>query len=134
MLKGFRDFLLRGNVIDLAVGVVIGIAFTGIVTSITHGIIEPLINTVSAGNPQGLGVTIVPGKPSTYLDFASLITAVIDFVVVAAVVYFVFVLPMNKVRERREHREDPESGEPNEVELLTEIRDLLRADRRSEAG
>jgi large conductance mechanosensitive channel len=128
VLKGFRDFLLRGNVIDLAVAVVIGVAFTAIVTAFSNNIINPLINSVTPSDAPGLGFTIVPGKPSTYVDLAALITAALDFVIVAGVVYFVVVLPVNKLRERGARDAEPGSTEPTEVELLTEIRDLLRSD------
>lgn len=127
MLKGFKDFILRGNVVDLAVAVVIGAAFTAIVTTFTSSLIEPLINAVTPADTPGLGVTIIPGKDSTYLDFAAVITAVLNFVIVAAVVYFVIVVPMNIVKKRRERGEEAGPSEPTDVELLAEIRDLLAA-------
>ena len=126
MLKGFKDFILRGNVVDLAVAVVIGAAFATIVTAFTAKIIQPLINAITPPSSPGLGVTIVAGKDSTYVDFAALITAAINFLLVAAIVYFVIVLPLNTMKERRRRGEE-EVAEPTEVELLTEIRDLLRA-------
>jgi large conductance mechanosensitive channel len=131
MLKGFRDFLLRGNVIDLAVGVVIGVAFTAIVTAFADSIIKPLINSVTPAENPGFGVTIVAGKPSTYLDITALITAALNFMIVAAVVYFVIVLPTNKIRERSARGQQPEPPKPTDVELLAEIRDLLHAQRPS---
>ncbi len=128
MLKGFKDFVLRGNVIDLAVAVVIGTAFATIVSAFTAGIIQPLINAVSpAGGPGGLGVQLVAGKDSTYIDVAAVITAALNFLIVAAVVYFVIVLPLNKLKERRQKGAEPGPAEPTDVELLAEIRDLLRA-------
>jgi large conductance mechanosensitive channel len=127
VLKGFREFLVRGNVIDLAVGVVIGVAFTAIVTAFADSIIKPLINSVTPSDSPGLGFTIVAGKPSTYVDVAALITAALDFLIVAAVVYFVFVLPMNKLRERPPPDAEQTPAEPTEVELLADIRDLLRS-------
>jgi large conductance mechanosensitive channel len=129
VLKGFKDFILRGNVVDLAVAVVIGAAFATIVTAFTAKIIQPLINAITPPSSPGLGVTIVAGKDSTYVDFAALITAAINFLLVAAIVYFVIVLPLNtmKMKERRRRGEEEAVAEPTEVELLTEIRDLLRA-------
>ncbi len=126
MLKGFKDFILRGNVVDLAVAVVIGTAFAAIVSAFTAGIIKPLINAVSPPGGPGLGIPLVPGKDSTYIDFAAVITAALNFLIVAAVVYFVIVLPLNALKERREKGEEPGPAEPTDVELLTEIRDLLR--------
>ncbi len=129
MLKGFKDFILRGNVVDLAVAVVIGAAFATIVTAFTDKIIKPLINAITPADSPGLGVTIVAGKASTYVDFAALITAAINFLIVAAVIYFVIVLPVNTIKERRKRGEDPGQAEPTQVELLAEIRDLLRTQR-----
>ena len=131
MLKGFKDFILRGNVVDLAVAVVIGVAFGMIISAFTDKIIQPLINAITPAGSPGLGVTIVAGKPSTYVDFAAVITAAINFLIVAAVIYFVIVLPLNTIKERRQRGEDAGPAEPTDVELLAEIRDLLRAHQRS---
>ena len=127
MIKGFKDFILRGNVVDLAVAVVIGAAFGSIVTAFTQRILQPLINAVTPPESPGFGIQIVPGKESTYIDAASLITATLNFVIVAAVVYFLIVLPLNHLKERRKRGEEAGPAEPTDVELLIEIRDLLRA-------
>jgi large conductance mechanosensitive channel len=127
MIKGFKDFILRGNVVDLAVAVVIGAAFGSIVTAFTQRILEPLINAVTPPESPGFGIQIVPGKESTYIDVASLISATLNFVIVAAVVYFLIVLPLNSLKERRKRGEEAGPAEPTDVELLIEIRDLLRA-------
>jgi large conductance mechanosensitive channel len=127
VIKGFKDFILRGNVVDLAVAVVIGAAFGSIVTSFTERVIQPLINAVPTPSATGLGVELVGGKESTYLDIAAVITAALNFVIVAAVVYFLIVLPLNSLKERRKRGEEAGPAEPTDVELLTEIRDLLRA-------
>ncbi|WP_410564550.1 large-conductance mechanosensitive channel protein MscL [Amycolatopsis sp. cmx-4-61] len=128
MLKGFKDFLMRGNVVDLAVAVVIGSAFTAIVTAFTNGLIKPLINTIGGTEAaQGLGFKVFPSNPSTFLDFGAVINAAINFVLVAAVVYFVIVMPVKKLQERRKRGQEPGPSEPTDVELLIEIRDLLRA-------
>lgn len=128
MLKGFKDFLMRGNVVDLAVAVVIGAAFTSIVTAFTTGLIKPLINTIGGSDAaKGLGFNILSGNDATFLDFGSVINAAINFVLVAAVVYFVIVLPVKHLQERRKRGEEAGPAEPTDVELLTEIRDLLRA-------
>lgn len=128
MLRGFKDFILRGNVVDLAVAVVIGAAFGTIISAFTDKIIQPLINAITPASSPGLGVTIIEGKASTYVDFAALITAAINFAIVAAVIYFVIVLPLNTIKERRKRGEETGPAEPTPVELLAEIRDLLRAD------
>ncbi|MGW6444584.1 large-conductance mechanosensitive channel protein MscL [Lentzea sp. NPDC055074] len=125
MLKGFKDFLMRGNVVDLAVAVVIGTAFTAIVTAFTTSLIKPLIASLGSTETKGLGFYIRSGKEDTYLDFSNVINAAINFVIVAAVVYFVLVLPIQKIQERRKRGEEAGPSEPTNVELLIEIRDLL---------
>ncbi len=125
MLKGFKDFVLRGNVVDLAVAVVIGAAFTSIVTAFTAGIIKPLINAVTPPASPGFGIQLIEGKESTYVDIAGVISAALNFVIVAAVVYFVIVVPLNTLKARRKQGEETGPAEPTDVELLAEIRDLL---------
>ncbi|MFF5992306.1 large-conductance mechanosensitive channel protein MscL [Prauserella flavalba] len=130
MLKGFKDFLMRGNVVELAVAVVIGTAFTAIVTAFTTGLIKPLINAIGGSDAaNGLGFNVLSGNDSTFLDFGSVINAAINFLIIAAVVYFLLVLPMQKIQERRKRGQEPGPAEPTDVELLTEIRDLLREER-----
>ncbi|UQS27309.1 large-conductance mechanosensitive channel protein MscL [Amycolatopsis thermalba] len=127
MLKGFKDFLMRGNVIELAVAVVIGTAFTAIVTAFTNGLIKPLINAIGGSDAaKGLGFNVLRENDSTFLDFGGVINAAINFVIVAVVVYFLLVLPMKKIQERRKRGQEEGPAEPTDVELLTEIRDLLR--------
>ena len=123
MLKGFKDFLLRGNVVDLAVAVVIGTAFTALVTSFTNSFLKPLIGLIGGGGPNG-GEFVVNGQHFTWGAF---ISAVITFVLTAAVVYFVVVLPIKAIMERRRRGEEAGPVTPTQVELLVEIRDLLRA-------
>ena len=135
MIKGFKDFILRGNVVDLAVAVVIGAAFTTIVSAFTTSIIEPLINAVTPPASPGFGIQLVQGKENTYIDVAAVITAALNFLIVAAVIYFVIVLPLNTLKARRKRGEEAGPAEPTDVELLVQIRDLL-ADQgqRSTAG
>ncbi|NKE60893.1 large-conductance mechanosensitive channel protein MscL [Lentzea sp. PSKA42] len=134
MLKGFKDFLMRGNVVDLAVAVVIGAAFGSIVTAFTSNIINPLVALFGGNNVEGLAFKLIDANEKTKMDFGALITAVINFAIVAAVVYFVFVLPMNKLKERREKGVEPGPSEPTDVELLKEIRDLLAAGQNGQNG
>jgi large conductance mechanosensitive channel len=123
MLKGFKDFVLRGNIVDLAVAVVIGTAFTALVTSFTTSFLQPLIGLVGGGGING-GTKVINGQPFTWGAF---INALITFLITAAVVYFVVVLPMKTLLERRRRGEEPGPLLPTQVELLVEIRDLLRA-------
>ena len=120
-LSGFKQFLLRGNVVDLAVAVVIGTAFTAVVTSFSRSFLEPLIGLVSGGGQFG-GVLRVDGQEFTYGAFLS---QVVSFVITAAVVYFAVVLPVRRLLDRG--AEEPVLAGPTEVELLVEIRDLLRS-------
>ncbi|WP_433216760.1 large conductance mechanosensitive channel protein MscL [Dactylosporangium sp. CS-047395] len=123
MLKGFRDFISRGNVIELAVAVVIGAAFTKVVNAFTDGFLTPLINLSG-----GIGINDAQGVHigSQVLDWPGFVNAIITFLLTAATVYFLVVLPMNKLAERRKRAEAPEPAAPSdEIRLLTEIRDLL---------
>lgn len=127
MLKGFKDFLMRGNVIDLAVAVIIGAAFTGIVTKFTEYLIQPLINAVGGKDAvSGLGFEILSGNKATFMNFGAVINAAVNFVIIAGVVYFLIIVPVKHLQERRKRGEEPGPAEPTDVELLTEIRDLLR--------
>lgn len=126
MLKGFKDFLMRGNVVELAVAVIIGTAFTAIVTAIANNLIRPIIAAIGGANVTGLAWTIVDGNDASTIDFAVIITAMINFLIIAAIVYFGLVLPVKMVQERRQRGEEPGPSEPSDVEVLLEIRDLLR--------
>ncbi|QIK64368.1 large conductance mechanosensitive channel protein MscL [Leucobacter viscericola] len=122
MFKGFKEFLLRGNVIDLAVAVVIGAAFNTVVQKVVDTLINPIIGMFfKADSLDGAMIVGLPGGGE--IAFGALIGAIINFAIVAAVVYFVFVMPMNRLRKPT--AEEP--GVPTEQELLTEIRDLLQA-------
>ncbi len=130
MLKGFRDFVMRGNVVDLAVAVVIGAAFTALVNAFAKGLIEPFVRIIFGGSTENLGGTLtINGQ---ILDFAAVVNAAITFLITAAVVYFVFVLPMNKYRERlaKGAGETVQELEAQELVVLREIRDLLASGQR----
>jgi large conductance mechanosensitive channel len=124
MLKGFKDFIMRGNVVDLAVGIVIGAAFTGVVNQFTTSFLEPLIRLVGGGGIKG-------GRPSfrgVVFDYAAFINIIITFLLTAAALYFLVVYPMNRLAERRKRGEEPPPAAPSEeIQLLTEIRDALVA-------
>ncbi|SDY59152.1 large conductance mechanosensitive channel [Modestobacter sp. DSM 44400] len=123
MIKGFKDFLLRGNVVDLAVAVVIGAAFTAVVSSFTSSFLTPLI-TIFTGGGELAGVVLVSGEEFRWGAF---VTQLIRFVITAAVIYFFIVAPMRRLVRRRAEGEETGPSAPSEVELLVEIRDLLRA-------
>lgn len=128
MLKGFKDFLLRGNIVELAIAVVIGTAFTAVVGKFTELIINPLIAAAGGTGSIGLGIQLgTEGDPKTFIDFGGLITALITFLITALVVYFALVVPMNKISERRKRGMQPADVAPTDSELLAEIRDLLKA-------
>lgn len=128
MLKGFKDFLMRGNVIDLAVAVVIGAAFGAVVTKLVEGVINPLISALfGQPNLDTVGsFSIGAGK----FFIGPFLTATLNFVLVAATIYFVIIVPMNKLMSlrKRDAQPEPEQQAPTQdVLLLQEIRDLLRA-------
>jgi large conductance mechanosensitive channel len=125
VLKGFKDFLLRGNVVELAVAVVIGVAFNALVTAFTDNIVNPIIAAMGGANIHGLAFQLVPGNPESVLNFGKVLSAGINFLLIATVVYFMFVLPFKIIEERRKRGEEPGPAEPTEVEVLKEIRDLL---------
>ena len=131
MIKGFKEFILRGNVIDLAVAVVIGAAFTLIVNSIVAGLINPLIALIFQADSLDGVVWTVTGLTGNEVTFAfgAILGAIINFLAVAVVVYFVFVFPMNRAKERAAAKagiaEEEASNLPTEQELLLQIRDLI---------
>jgi large conductance mechanosensitive channel len=126
MIKGFKEFILRGNVIDLAVAFVIGVAFAAVVTAFVENIINPLIAALF--NADNLNNSLVLKVGSSDLRFGALIGAIIQFLLIALVVYFALVVPMNYLRKLsfRKRGTEPEADTPpSELELLTQIRDLL---------
>jgi large conductance mechanosensitive channel len=125
MIKGFRDFIMRGNVVDLAIAVVIGAAFGGVVTQLTKSFIEPLIKLIGGGGVHG-GAFIVN---SVAFDWSAFINSVLNFMIVAAVLYFLIVTPMNRVAAKLKKAEATPvapAADPVDVALLKEIRDLLK--------
>jgi large conductance mechanosensitive channel len=131
MITGFKEFIMRGNVIELAVAVVIGAAFTGVVNAIVDGIFNPLIAALF--NAESLATSMTVPLGASTLSFGLVLAALIQFLLVAAVVYFVFVMPLNTLKENQARRraaadpEDPATGPLTDLDLLTEIRDLLAA-------
>jgi len=128
MLAGFKNFIMRGNVIELAVAFVVGAAFVAVVKALVDGLITPLIAAI-VGKPNLDGAMIVTVNNADFL-FGAVLGAIINFVLVAAAVYFLIVAPMNKLAERRKAGTEPEPEAPAEdILLLQEIRDLLAARR-----
>lgn len=124
MIKGFRDFLLRGNVVDLAVAVIIGAAFGAVVTSLVEDVITPLIGAIG-GQPNFSALVLGP------INIGNFLNALLSFLIIAFVVYFLIVVPMNRIMERaRRQTETTAPPAPTKEEvLLAEIRDLLRQQR-----
>jgi large conductance mechanosensitive channel len=124
-LRGFKDFVLRGNVIDLAVGIVIGAAFTGLVGNFTTAFIKPLLQLFHANDGKTGGAFTIDN--STF-DWSLFVNGMFTFLITAAVLYFLVVTPMNKLAERRNRGVEPEPEAPSEeVLLLREIRDALKS-------
>ena len=136
---GFKAFLMRGNVVDLAVAVVIGAAFTNIVNSVVKGLINPLVGAIGTTNLDNYKSCLsesCPGNHGIQLMWGSVLGATLSFVITAAVVYFLMVLPMSKYLARQEARRKAREGtheviEVTELEVLKEIRDVLVAQRSS---
>ncbi|MFF3331587.1 large conductance mechanosensitive channel protein MscL [Streptomyces sp. NPDC002888] len=145
ILQGFKTFLMRGNVVDLAVAVVIGAAFSNIVNSVVKGVINPLVGAIGTKNLDGYSScledpckvapdgTVTSGVP---ILWGTVLGAALTFVITAAVVYFLMVLPMSKYLARQEARKKAREGtqevlEVSELEVLKEIRDALVAQRGS---
>jgi large conductance mechanosensitive channel len=128
VLKGFREFITKGNVIDLAVAVVIGAAFTQVVNAVVQWLVTPLIAAIF-GQPDLDDVATFTINGAQF-SIGAILTAVINFLLVAAAVYFVLIAPLNKYRElRAEGAEEEPQAPPEDLLVLQEIRDLIR-DRR----
>ncbi|WP_123816270.1 large conductance mechanosensitive channel protein MscL [Myceligenerans xiligouense] len=131
MLNGFKDFIMRGNVLDLAIGIIIGGAFTAIVTALTGSILMPLVAWIfGAPNVESFAVDLPSlrnGEPTEF-PIGLLLQSVLDFLFIAVALYFFVVLPITKMMAmRKTPEEEIEETLEKDVELLTEIRDLLRA-------
>lgn len=127
MLKGFKEFIMKGNVVDLAVAVVIGTAFAAVVNALVNNVLMPFIAGL-VGSPN-FNSFLLWNFRGNEVAFGVLLTAIVNFLLVAAAIYFVIVVPMNHLIERRNRRlgitEQEEAADP-QIALLTEIRDALR--------
>ena len=139
MLKGFKEFVMRGNLIELAVAFVIGAAFAKVVQDFVGAIVTPLINSLPGAKVDGFGFAVRHGDKfigkdginTTFINLSTVINSLIVFLSTAAVVYFALVLPMNKFQERRAAKmakgePDPEP-KADDILLLEQIRDLLQS-------
>ncbi len=126
MLKGFKDFIMRGNVVDLAIAVVIGAAFSAVVNALVKDIITPIIAAIG-GQPDFSRLTFTIND-STF-QYGDFINTVISFLIVAAAIYFLIVAPLNRIAEARAARlvkGDPDPDpKAEDIVLLEQIRDLL---------
>jgi large conductance mechanosensitive channel len=125
MVKGFKEFIMRGNVIDLAVGVVIGAAFGALVTQLTKSFIEPVIKLIGGGGTGGGTFTV----NDVVFDYGAFINAVITFVLTAAAVYFIVVVPYNALRERRDRGQEADVEPTNEERMIALLEQIANSDR-----
>lgn len=124
-MKDFKEFLLRGNLVDIAVGIVIGVAFAALVTAFVADLITPLLAAIG-GKPDFANLSFTIN--GSHFLYGSFINALISFLIIAAVIFFLVVKPLNALAARRKAHEEPEpEAPPEDVLLLTEIRDLLKA-------
>ena len=124
-MKGFRDFILRGNVVDLAVGVMVGAAFGAVITALVKDLMTPFIAALVKQPNFSSWTFTVNGSEFFYGDF---LNALISFVIVAGTIYFFIVMPVNKLMTR--FKGSPEAPKkPDDVRVLEEIRDLLKKER-----
>jgi large conductance mechanosensitive channel len=129
MLTGFKNFIMKGNVIDLAVAVVVGTAFGSVVTALVNKVLMPFIaGLVGSPNFDSFARVDLNGNA---IEFGVLLTAIVNFLLIAAAIYFVVVMPMNHMIERRNRKlginaeVKDEAAEDPQLALLTEIRDAL---------
>ncbi len=124
LLREFRDFVFRGNVLELAIAFVMGVAFTAVVDSAVTDLLTPLISAI-VGQPSFADIDLDVGDAT--LEIGSFIEAVVYFLAVAAVVYFAVVKPVNALFARRARGAEPaDVPVPEDIQLLREIRDLLQ--------
>lgn len=126
MLKGFKEFIMKGNVIDLAVAVVIGAAFGAVVNALVANVLMPLIAAITGSpNFDSFALVTINGVD---IKFGVFLTALVNFIIIAAAIYFLVVVPMNHLIARRNARLDikpVEAPVDPQIELLIEIRDAL---------
>ncbi|ARD41122.1 large conductance mechanosensitive channel protein MscL [Actinomyces gaoshouyii] len=127
MIKGFKEFIAQGNALELAVAVIIGGAFKPIVDSITKVILDMVGQIVGSPNFDSILQFKIDSGSDTYIQPGTILTALINFLLVALAVYFCIVVPMNRMKALQKKQDDEKPAEPTDVQLLGEIRDLLAA-------
>ena len=125
IIEEFKKFISRGNVIDLAVGVIVGTAFTGIVNSLVNNILTPIIG-LALGGVDFSGLCITIGEAS--IMYGAFIQSVFDFLITAFCIFIIvkFINKLSSVRKKEENKETPKPIKPDDIKLLEEIRDLLK--------
>ncbi len=131
MIQEFRDFIAKGNVMDMAVGIIIGAAFTAIVTSLVNDLITPIISLFTGGlDFSGMGYRLTEGEEGAIFAYGNFIMALINFLIIAWVV-FLLVKMVNRIKDAASKPEEEAAPEelkgPTQEELLIEIRDALKA-------
>ena len=123
ILKEFRDFITTGSIIELAIAFILGLAFVPVVTSLVDGILMPIIAAI-VGEPNfdNIGFDLGDARVAVGL----FITAIVKFVLIAAAVFFFIIKPVQMIKDRRKSGAEPEPAPPEDIQLLREIRDLLR--------
>lgn len=129
MIQGFKEFIMKGNVVDLAVAVVLGGAFGAVVTALVERVLMPLISAL-VGSPNFDEFLLITLNGND-IAIGAVLTAIVNFLLIAAAIYFVVVVPMNKLIEARDKRlgigqEEEEEAVDPQIALLTEIRDSLK--------
>ncbi len=124
MLQGFKEFISRGNAIEMAVGIIIGAAFGTVVSNLVDHVLNPFIGWIF-GQPNLDRIWVITAGEGEIL-IGTVLTALLNFLLIALAVYLAIIVPMNKLAERRARGKEPEPAtKAEDIELLTEIRDLL---------
>ena len=124
MIKGFKEFIMKGNVVDLAVGIAIGVAFTTLIAAFGTYFVNPIVAVAGGDNARGFGFEIT--NEATFVNIGAIINTLIVFVVTMAVIYFAIVVPVEKLQSLRNRGEEEPEATPEDIELLREIRDALQ--------
>lgn len=127
MLKGFKDFIMRGNAVEMAVGIVIGAAFGSVVDTVVSALIDPLVGLVLPGEVDNLAAKTLTIGGADFV-WGAVVSALITFLITAAAIYFLVVMPMNKLAERRSKGED--DSEPTSEEKMIALLEQIEANSR----
>jgi len=126
MLKEFKEFAMRGNVIDMAVGIILGVAFGKIVASLVKDVIMPPVGMLLGGSDfSSIVITLQTGPKPVTMNVGAFVNTIIEFVIVAFALFLV-IKAMNQLKRKQEEKPEEPAAPSEDVQLLTEIRDLLR--------